>query len=836
MAFPISPGVVVNEIDDTTYVPGVATAVGALAGVFRWGPVGEKLSVDSEGTYATRLGKPTNFNAETWFTGASFLAYANNAQFVRAANTVGTSPIVVANVTSANALINVGNTSSLANGMIVVAVDDPTKLRVGAIINVVNGSHVQTSASSDALGTGNAISVQFITGATVLNAIGNTAAVANLTNQIVKSEAHFTSKFENSDFDSDIIFLAKWPGAIGNSLKVSLVDTVNAYSSNTDLTSNGTYVANVAFTVDSNTAVISIGANGSPLNVNTLNSFVQSVYESLTVGDQIVAGNVDIGEQLITTKTITKGANVGLAANSGTTANVTSGSANVSTTGGAFSAVLPGAHIAIYSNSSTYSTYIVNAVPTSNSLTLTTNASFTNATAVFALLDATVGTISLSLEDKYKRSQDSSLTTLSRFWQYAATFDTPPGQSSQVLEAGNTAANDEVHLVVVDEDGKFSGVPGTILERWEGLSRSTEGKTLDGETNYYKTVINDGSQYIWSIYDRPGSASANSLNIASSTNESPLSMSLNYGADGHDESNVSMGVLSNAYDAFLADEPFMSDVSLVMQGKARGGVHGGQLANYLIDNLAEARQDLVVFVSPEKADVVNNVGFEAQDIVAFRNSLRSSSYGFLDSGYKYMYDRYNDVYRYVPLNGDMAGLAARTEQTNDAWWSFAGLNRGKIKNVVKLAYNPRKAERDILYKNSINPVVTFPGDGTLLYGDKTLLAKPSAFDRINVRRLFIILEKAISKAAKYSLFEFNDAFTRAQFRNLVIPFLRDVMGRRGIVDFLVVCDGTNNPASVIERNEFVGDIYIKANRSINFITLNFHNTPLGASFTEVISQ
>ena len=836
MAFPVSAGVVVSEFDDTTIVPGVATAVGALSGVFRWGPVGEKMTIDSESNLLKRVGRPSNFNAETWFTFSSFLAYSNNGYLVRAANTVGTSPITNANLVSGNSSINVGNTANLSNGMVVVSVSDTAALRVGAVINVVNGSHVQTTASSDVLGSANAVTIQFITGATALNAIGNTAQVANLTNQIVRTEDHFKSKFENSDFDSDVLIVAKWPGSDGNSLKVSMVDSAEAYSSSIDLTSNGEFTSNVAFTVDSNVATITIGSNGVALNVNSINTFVASIVDSLTVGDQIVAGNVDIGEQLITTKVITASANVGLQANNGTTSNVVSGSANVDSSGNAFEGIEIGDTIALWTNSSTYATYVVNSVPDSNSITLTTTASFTNAATVWAMLDANQATITINLEDKYKRSQDSSLTSLRRYWQYAPVFDSAPGQSSAVLESGNTAANDEVHLVVVDEDGRFSGVPGTILEKFEGLSRSTEAKTLDGETNYFKTVINDGSEYVWFINDRSGAASANSLNVASSTNENPISMSLQYGTDGADETDVSMGVLTNGYDKFLNDEPFLSDVSLVMQGKARGGTHGGQLANYLIDNLAEARQDMVVFVSPDKADVVNNANREAEDIVAFRNTLRSSSYGFLDSGYKYMYDRYNDVYRYIPLNGDMAGLAARTEQTNDAWWSFAGLNRGKIKNVVKLAYNPRKAERDILYKNGINPVVTFPGDGTLLYGDKTLLAKPSAFDRINVRRLFIVLEKAISKAAKYSLFEFNDAFTRAQFRNLVIPFLRDVMGRRGIVDFLVVCDGSNNPASVIERNEFVGDIYIKANRSINFITLNFHNTPLGASFTEIIAQ
>ena len=244
-------------------------------------------------------------------------------------------------------------------------------------------------------------------------------------------------------------------------------------------------------------------------------------------------------------------------------------------------------------------------------------------------------------------------------------------------------------------------------------------------------------------------------------------------------------------------------------------------------------------MSPEAADVVNNsyyAGKEAEDTIAFRNTLPSSSYAVMDSCWKYQYDKYNDVYRYVPMNGDTAGLMVRTDTTRDPWFSPAGFNRGNVKNVIKLSVNPRKAERDILYKAGINPVVTFPGQGTVLFGDKTLLAKPSAFDRINVRRLFIVLEKAISTASKFTLFEFNDAFTRSQFRNLVEPFLRDVQGRRGIYDFRVVCDETNNTGEVIDRNEFIGDIYIKPARSINFIQLNFVAVRTGVDFEEVVGQ
>jgi phage tail sheath protein FI len=272
------------------------------------------------------------------------------------------------------------------------------------------------------------------------------------------------------------------------------------------------------------------------------------------------------------------------------------------------------------------------------------------------------------------------------------------------------------------------------------------------------------------------------------------------------------------------------DISLVMAANA-----STTLASAIKD-LVDSRKDCVGFVSPGLVDVVDNDQSEVSDITTYRNAIGSSSYMVMDSGWKYQFDKYNNVYRWVPLNGDIAGLCVRTDFERDPWFSPAGFNRGQIKNIVKLAWNPTKAERDDLYKIGVNPVVSFPGEGIVLYGDKTLQSKPSAFDRINVRRLFIVLEKAIARAAKYSLFEFNDAFTRAQFVALVEPYLRDVQGRRGIYDFRVVCDETNNTPEVIDRNEFVGDIYIKPARSINFIQLNFIAVRTGVAFDEIVGK
>ena len=413
-------------------------------------------------------------------------------------------------------------------------------------------------------------------------------------------------------------------------------------------------------------------------------------------------------------------------------------------------------------------------------------------------------------------------------WPYRTSFTAVPNTSPYVAARGG--ANDEIHIVVVDEDGLWSGTKGTILEKYPFVSKASDSKDDSGNSNYYKEVVSRKSLYVWPLSHPTnlgtGTAWGASANVSAfKLLTSNCSNSLSGGVTSTNTNYTS--AITQGWDYFNNKETV--DVSLLVTGTGNSTI-----ANYVIDNIAITRQDCVAFVSPEKADVVDNYNNEDTDIIAFRNTLTSTSYAFLDSGYKYQYDKYSDTYRWIPLNGDMAGLCVRTDSVLDPWYSPGGLNRGQVKNVVKLAWNPNKAKRDNLYQSSVNPVVQFPGDGTVLFGDKTLLAKPSAFDRINVRRLFIVLEKAISRAARFSLFEFNDEFTRAQFVALVEPFLRDVRGRRGITDFKVVCDDSNNTGEVIDRNEFVGDIYIKPSRSINFIQLNFVAVRTGVSFNEVV--
>ena len=411
-----------------------------------------------------------------------------------------------------------------------------------------------------------------------------------------------------------------------------------------------------------------------------------------------------------------------------------------------------------------------------------------------------------------------------RRWRFYDQVSGAPGTSPYA--SARSGVNDEIHIIVVDEDGVITGTQNTVLEVYSKLSKASDAKSPQGDSNYYPTVILNKSKYIyWMDHNAGGSNWGNAASgVTFTAVTTPTATSLQSGSDG---SAITNAQKKTAYEKFLDSETV--DIGLIIAG-AGDSTH--------VDNvisIAEDRKDAVVFVSPERSDVVNvaNANTQTSNVIGFYNTIRSSSYVVFDSGYKYQYDRYNDVYRFVPLNGDIAGLSARTDLVADSWYSPAGFNRGIIRGAVKLAFNPNKTQRDDLYRNRVNAVVTFPGQGTVLFGDKTGLSAPSAFDRINVRRLFIVLEKAISTASKFQLFEFNDEFTRANFRNIVEPFLREVQGRRGITDFLVVCDETNNTGEVIDRNEFVAEIFVKPARSINFITLQFVATRTGVSFEEV---
>jgi phage tail sheath protein FI len=603
---------------------------------------------------------------------------------------------------------------------------------------------------------------------TNLETARNAHAGANTTTIVIKNQEDYNLNYTSvrTGYGG---WVAKYPGVLGNNLRISTCASSNAYQSTLSI-GTGT------FAVTTNTSTLTIKTFGS--NTSTVaassklsgaraqaNTRMQYLLNRMSVGDIVVLGP-DYAELKI--------ASIGSA--------------------------------------------------TTTSLAVANTSAAANTTAL------------ITLQTKYMGNTVATFTSLSRRWEFYNNVSAAPGTSPDVATRGGI--NDELHVVVVDEDGSITGYANTVLEVHEGLTRTGGAKSENGTNIYYPDYINQMSRWVWWFGHAPGLTTPKTIgnvtvgfdyNSGSATPNRPIIASFAQGRDGALPREADY---INAYNLFKSSEDV--DVSLVL-----GGASTQTRATHIINNIAEYRKDCVAVFSPPYAAVVNNslyAGSEQQAAITFRNLLPSSSYAIMDSAWKYQYDKYTDLYRYIPCNGDTAGLMVRTDTERDPWWSPAGYNRGGIKNVIKLAYNPGKADRDQLYKNGINPVVTFPGQGTVLFGDKTMLSKPSAFDRINVRRLFIVLEKAIATAAKFTLFEFNDAFTRAQFKALVEPFLRDVQGRRGITDFRVVCDETNNTGEVIDRNEFVGDIYIKPARSINFIQLNFVAVRSGVDFTEVVGK
>lgn len=730
MPFQVSPGVNVSEIDLTTVVPAVSTTEGAIAGVFHWGPVDQRILVDSENSLVARFGKPSNLNAETFFTAANFLSYGNQLYVTRAANTTSST---TQSVTFAN-----GSTQTVA-------------------------ANVFSSYSAIGAETSPASRVLF--------------NIKNV-NQYESTETQMRGASELG-----VKYVAKYPGSYGNSLRVSQCDSTAQFGETLDLVPN-TFIddtnSSVTFVVGSNSAVVAV-SNTAAGSLSDALDVIDTVFGKLNVNDIVLGGNTIVGIQRMQVTSFTG-------------VDPDDNSANLTST--SYSNIEP----------------------------------FSNATHYFAVVN---------FREPFRMASNASQQfSFRREWEYAYLFDSAPGTSQHQAQSVNPNVADELHVVVVDKQGVFSGTPGTILEAYSNLSRSTDAKGEDGSALHYRTVINTTSNYLWAPNARTNAAEASSAALTNVTTTSPLTMDLSGGSDGLGEADISVGEVLRGYDLFASPESV--DVSFILQGKARGGSGEAQVANYLIQNIADVRKDCIVFISPSYSSAVTSTRSESQvdvqPIVNFRNNVVSSSYAVLDSGYKYQYDRYNDVYRYVPLNGDTAGICVRTDQDRDPWFSPAGFNRGQVKNIIKLSFNPSKAQRDILYRSGINPVVTFPGQGTILYGDKTLLAKPSAFDRINVRRLFIILEKAIAVAAKSLLFEFNDEFTRSQFKNIVEPFLADIQGRRGIYDYKVVCDETNNTGEIIDRQEFVGDIYVKPARSINFIQLNFVAVRTGVEFNEIVGN
>ena len=695
MAFQVSPGINVSELDLTAGVENVSLSAGAFVGPFAWGPCLQVQNVSSEVDLVDQFGKPDENTFQYWFSAASFLAYSNSLRVVRAisgnalnATSVGKSRTGTIANTSPTAITGTGTLFQ-------------TELVVGQTIESAAGEQyvVATIVSNTSL--------------TVTTAMTNAVSANAFTSYgvLIQNDTQWDASF-SSGASGHGLAAAKWPGELGNSVKVSVCPSAAAFQSN----ATGSLVTTAG------------SATITGLSTPAFNT-------ELIVGDFL-----SIGGARYQVKTLT--------------------------------------------NSS-----------------------------------------SMVMESAVTVSNTWTTTNWQRQWEYWSYFDRAPGTSQYATD--RDGVTDEMHVVVVDEDSKFLGVVDNLTERYAHVSKASDGKSLNGDNNYYVNVLNRESQYVWWLSHvgtttNWGSATQG-LTFGSAT--LPYTKSLFGGSDEND--TITVGQIQTGWDLFADTDS--TDVSLLITGPATPST----LGTYIVDNVAEVRKDAVAFLSPLKASCVNNLGGEKASITTDRNNLPSSSYAFMDSGWKYTYDKYNDVYRWVPLNGDIAGLAARTDQTNDPWFSPAGFTRGNVKNVVKLAWTPKQLDRDDLYKIGVNSVVSFPGQGVVLYGDKTMLNRPSAFDRVNVRRLFITLEKTIARYAKSNLFEFNDEFTRNAFKNVVEPFLQVVKARRGLTDFLVVCDATNNTSDVVDRNEFVGSIFVKPSRSINFIQLNFVAVRSGVSFQEV---
>jgi hypothetical protein len=453
-------------------------------------------------------------------------------------------------------------------------------------------------------------------------------------------------------------------------------------------------------------------------------------------------------------------------------------------------------------------------------------------------------TVTIAQEDDSTQglvSAVSSSAAINREWEFARQFNKAPGTSIYASGRATAGVTDEMHIVILDEDGDITGTPNTILEKYEAVSKASDAKNDFGATNYYVSVIENESEWVYWLDHSSTMSSAGSVasGVTFGTGTLPDSLSFTNGADGRQPTTAEKITAWNTHFGSAENQ----DISLMISGSNQADNGSGaaifsraEATSYYnqLMNIAEDRKDVVVFFSPIKSDCVDSGVSGAVNVKATADTLNGSSYAVMSSNWLYIYDRYNDRYCYVPDNGSVAGLCARTDYTNDAWYSPAGFSRGQIFGVTKLAFNPTQADRDTLYRARVNPVVTFPGQGTLLFGDKTLVANEnSAFSRINVRRLFIVLEKAISTAAKFQLFEFNDSFTRANFRAAIEPFLRTVQGRRGIYDFQVICDETNNTAGVVDASQFVASIFVKPARAINFITLTFVASRSGVDFEEV---
>lgn len=779
MPFQLSPGVAVVEKDFSSIVPAVSTSAGAYCGPFAWGPIEDPVRVSSETDLVARFGKPTDSNFQAFFTAANFLAYANNLLVTR---------------TDAEGLRNaVAQKSGSVQQTYVQLTDAGSGYVQGADTPVVTFSAPTLEGGVTATGTvvtetevvGEVTQLR-ITGIIVTD--GGSGYVTPPTVTISAPAAG-----ESGRAQAIVTHVPQSGVKIKN-----ITDYLDAFADGQGV--NGMFAAKFAGTKANGITVMVVDAG----NWNQLTA-TQKTYFPGAPGTSIFAASEGITNDEIHIAVFDndKGSFSGVAGSMLEKYSFLSKLSDAKRTDGTNNY-----YKNVINSQSRYIWWLDHA--SDSQVSEPASVDVVNNTTGVAATFSTSRSITIPLAG----ISDPQFVFLNAYNTY---FTTRPTSELRQIAITNTNNNNGIFTV--------SAMTFTVVSGETTAAVITVSEPIAAESAS-AAMITSVSKATWGVTAEVAKATAGSNTFKILKGSQTLTLD-----GGADDFGSTAGQIQTAYAALTNADQY--DISLVLTGNV-----SGLTARFIVDNLCEVRKDCIAFISPNaNGEPITATGGDATDaIIAYRQagtSDLSSSYAVIDSGFKYQYDRYNDAYRWVPLNGDIAGLCARTDYTADPWYSPGGFNRGQIKNVVKLAFNPSQSDRDVLYAAGVNPVVSFPGQGVVLYGDKTMLAKPSAFDRINVRRLFIVLEKAIATAAKYQLFEFNDSFTRAQFKNLVEPFLRDVQGRRGVTDFRVKCDEVNNTGEVIDRNEFVADIFIKPSRSINFITLNFVAARTSVSFEEI---
>jgi phage tail sheath protein FI len=790
MGFQLSPGVSVTEIDLTTIVPAVATTIGAIAGKFQWGPANKPQLIDSAITLISEFGNPDNETANTWFTCYNFLAYANALQTVRVIRATGEG----------------AHKNATADGTGLLIDNEDTYL---ATYSMGQGDVGQFAAKY--AGTpGNSVTVSMAD----VNSFANWQYATSFdgppnTSTVIANGGGSNDEIHVVTVDS----LGYWTGTPGQVLERFPFLSKSAVATYEDgstiyyaevLNRQSNYIWWMDFPSEDDLGISTAVNWGGDATVD-----YDTMSTKLTLTG--ITGTFTVGETVRDAAAVTVTPS-GTGATATGTALVGGGTGVISLTVTApGTGYLAAPTVTVVGGNGTYSSAVATVSGGGvTAINVTVTGAYTvTAPTITITSPGTGATASITVNGSGAVIAVTPTAAGTGYTAAPVVHVTGPGSGATitaVLGTGGTATEVVSYTIVAAGTG-YSTISGKVIS-W--ASPELEIAPVSGSFVATDSVTGVSSSAAGTVSVVAGGA---------------LTIPLSGGVDGN--AAILDGDIINGYTYFQSAEDI--DITLLLAAD-----NDSTVTTFLINDIAESRLDCVTFMSPPLETVLNNAGNEATDIIAYANTLPDSSYAFMDSGWKYQYDQYNDIYRWVPLNGDIAGLCARTDKTNAPWWSPAGYNRGNIQNVVRLAWNPRQAYRDLLYQSSVNPVITSPGLGTVLFGDKTFLAKPSAFDRINVRRLFITLEKAIATAAKFTLFEFNDQFTQASFVSMVEPYLRQVEGQRGIYDFRVVCDSTNNTPTVIDANQFVGDIYIKPARSINFIQLNFVAVRTGVDFSEVV--